>query len=211
MHDWPGLLLRCDPAADGITNMRLDSEMLTRAEAGRAEIRIYSWDGPWVSLGANQALLETHLPQVIRPTGGRAVLHGDDITVSIALPLESIGASSLQLRSIYRYMIEPLMDALRSCGLPVVTGEPQSGGNRVDCFASIGSFDLAIVGPNGDRQKVGGAALKTSRSAALLQVSILVRDSPAQGPFAARKVPTWIFEALSSALDRNWHRRETSD
>ena len=211
MNDWGGLILRCDPAGDGEINMRLDTEMLERAETGRGEIRIYRWDGAWVSLGANQAPLDIAIPQVRRPTGGRAVLHGDDITVSIAMPLLAIGASSLQLRSIYQSLIQPLIEALYECGLPVVTGEPLPGANRIDCFASLGTFDLAVSGPNGERRKVGGAALKTSQSAALLQVSILVRDTPERGPFASRTVPPWDFEELSNALLRNWSRRGIHD
>lgn len=214
MNDWGGLILRCDPAADGETNMRLDTEMLERAETGQAEIRIYRWDGAWVSLGANQEPLDINLPQVRRPTGGRAVLHGDDVTISIAIPLRLIGVSSLQLRSIYQFLIESVIDALRECGLPVETGEQQTGenrvgGNRVDCFASIGTFDLAVVDSTGRRQKIGGAALKTSQAAALLQVSVLERDSEREGPFAARSVPEWRHEDIAAALRESWARRVT--
>jgi lipoate-protein ligase A len=212
MNDWGGLTLRCDETADGETNMRLDTEMLERAETGQTEIRIYRWDQAWVSLGANQEPLEIDLPQVRRPTGGRAVLHGDDVTISIAMPLRLIGVSSLQLRSIYRFLIEPMIEAFRECGLPVETGESQTGenrvgGNRLDCFASMGTFDLAIIDSTGVRQKVGGAALKTSQAAALLQVSVLERDSAGDGPFAARTVPEWRHEDLMAALRESWSRR----
>ena len=50
-------------------------------------VRVYGWDRPCVSLGRlqdEQAVRAAFpdLPLVRRPTGGRAVRHGDDLTAS---------------------------------------------------------------------------------------------------------------------------------
>ena len=53
-------------------------------------IRIYQWKRTSVSFGRLQSEVAVgnyypNLPRIRRPTGGRAVLHGEDITVSVAM------------------------------------------------------------------------------------------------------------------------------
>src|SRR5687768_7523544 len=81
--------VREDPAADGITNMQVDIDLFHAAERGEFSLRFYSWDGPWVTLGrfqdpARDLLDPSLVPWVVRPTGGKAVLHGHDLTVTLA-------------------------------------------------------------------------------------------------------------------------------
>src|SRR5579862_8679410 len=85
-----------DGMLDGMTNMVKDTELLTGAEAGAAGCRVYGWDGPWVSLGRFQSpkrdlLSPENTHWVTRPTGGKAVLHGHDVTVGLAVPLDTLG------------------------------------------------------------------------------------------------------------------------
>ena len=84
--------------------MARDAELLERAERGESAARVYSWDGAWVSLGRFQrpekALLRSEeIDWVMRPTGGKAVLHGHDVTVGIALPLRDIGVYEIEGRA----------------------------------------------------------------------------------------------------------------
>jgi lipoate-protein ligase A len=56
-----------------------------------ATFRVYNWDRPAVTIGHHQARFTPRdeglsLPVVKRPTGGGAVLHGDDLTFSICAP-----------------------------------------------------------------------------------------------------------------------------
>jgi lipoate-protein ligase A len=76
--------------------MGFDEAMLrTAASDGIATLRLYTWDGPWLSLGYAQRRIEAErmaaceqagVGIVRRTTGGRAVLHGNDLTYSLAAP-----------------------------------------------------------------------------------------------------------------------------
>jgi len=56
-----------------------------------------------------------HLPHAVRPTGGKAVLHGHDLTIGLAVPWEWANWSEAERRSVrlvYRRLAEPLVQAL---------------------------------------------------------------------------------------------------
>src|SRR5205085_6034945 len=103
-----------DGRLEGHTNMLRDRELLSRAEAGEAGCRVYGWLGPWVSLGRFQSP-ERDLVQpeatnwVVRPTGGKAVLHGHDLTVGLAVPLSALGLENRSLKAVYRAIVQPLI------------------------------------------------------------------------------------------------------
>jgi lipoate-protein ligase A len=174
-----------DPALDGHANMARDRELLAGAEAGVGGCRVYSWDGPWISLGLMQNperdLLPTNpVPWVVRPTGGKAVLHGHDVTVGLALPLaelvkegEQVERLSRSVKAVYRRVIAPLVVALRACGLPAKIAEDTrfvgGRGKTADCFAHVSPNDVVheVTG-----QKVCGCALRLTSTAVLVQASI---------------------------------------
>ena len=120
--------------ASGPENMARDVAL---TELIGTNVRVYQWDGPWVSLGRSQTA--THVltegcpvPHVIRPTGGAAVLHGHDITIAIAF--KSVSRS---VRADYLDATAPIIDALMRCGvyasLATVAKGPLS--KTADCFA----------------------------------------------------------------------------
>ncbi len=157
--------------------MARDCELLAAAERGQAGCRVYFWDGVWVSLGrfqvAERDLLDPGVRWVQRPTGGKAVMHGHDITVGFALPLSLLGNPSL--KSAYRAMAVPLIWAMRESGLAAVlaedTGHSGKGRRTGDCFAFSSPNDIVHEATG---QKVCGCALRLTRSAVLLQASIPV-------------------------------------
>ena len=59
-------------------------------------LRLYGWDPFCLSLGYGQRIRDVDLQQlsakgwhlVRRPTGGKAILHGDELTYSLCLPLD---------------------------------------------------------------------------------------------------------------------------
>lgn len=175
------MLVTVEPLQDGATNMARDAELLERAERGESAARVYSWDGAWVSLGRFQrpekALLRPdELDWVTRPTGGKAVLHGHDVTVAIALPLGDIGVGETEARRVsvvYRRAIGPLVEALSRAGVPAELAEGtefvRSAGQKADCFAYVSPND--IVDPSTGR-KVCGCALRLTDRAVLVQASI---------------------------------------
>ncbi len=157
-----------------------DREALTRAERDKDVIlRLYTWDGAWVSLGRFQSpdrdlVSGSDVPWVVRPTGGRAVLHGHDLTVAVAAPLGKLDARSRGLRVAYRAIVAPLVEGLREVGVPAALGEDTPFGKRfgpksADCFAHVSAND-AVDARTG--LKVCGCALRLTESAVLLQASI---------------------------------------
>ena len=80
--------VRLELDVPGQENMNRDVQLLDAAEKGNSGARVYTWSKLCVSLGRNQnperALLNTKkIDWVMRPTGGKAVLHGHDLTVSL--------------------------------------------------------------------------------------------------------------------------------
>lgn len=80
--------------ADGQTQMALDEALLLWLKSQTQEtlvIRTYQWSAPTYSIGVHQSLskfqaldpVKPSIPIVRRPTGGRAILHGDDISYAV--------------------------------------------------------------------------------------------------------------------------------
>ena len=175
------MFVTVEPMQNGRTNMAKDAELLERAEAGESAARVYSWDGAWVSLGRFQhpekALLQPDkIAWVMRPTGGKAVLHGHDVTVAIALSLRDLGIGESDARRIavvYRRAIGPLVEALSRAGVSAELAEDtefvRNSGHKADCFAHVSPND--IVDPSSGK-KVCGCALRLTDRAVLVQASI---------------------------------------
>lgn len=164
---------------DGITNMRRDADLLAQAESGVTVWRVYGWDGPWVSLGrfqkADTALKpDAPVQWVERPTGGRGVLHGHDVTLGLAFPLAVLCPQDewRSIRAVYRATIAPIVEALRLCGADAALGEALDRSPDLkspDCFALISANDVVDLA-NGE--KICGCALRLTETAVLAQCSI---------------------------------------
>ncbi|RME01602.1 MAG: hypothetical protein D6814_01155, partial [Calditrichaeota bacterium] len=81
-----------DGPADAFTNMATDVALVECVS--RPVLRLYAWH-PWaISLGFHQSLKaidrqrcrQEGIDVVRRPTGGRAVLHAEEITYSVVVP-----------------------------------------------------------------------------------------------------------------------------
>ncbi len=198
-----------DPALDGTENMARDRELLRLAESGVAGARIYTWTGEWVTLGRFQSperdLLDpTLIPHAMRPTGGKAVLHGHDLTVGFAAPLALIG-SARSVRDAYRFLVGPLVTALQECGVPAEIAEGSGSGSNssTDCFAASAQCDVVHAET---REKLCGCALRLGRNSALVQASIPYKEpliDPAllfAEPASIRANP-WNHEKFADALE----------
>ena len=208
-----------EPNLDGHTNMARDCELLRLAEREGTHARVYTWDGPWVSLGRFQrperALRDHHaINWVTRPTGGKAVLHGHDVTVGFAANLRDLGIGDDEARrisTVYRAATAPLISALCHAGVPAVLAEntrhTKNAGHTADCFAHVSPND--IVDPATGR-KVCGCALRVTESAVLLQASVpttrplvdpaTVFDQPSQAQADLALGPEALAESLRTVL-----------
>ena len=154
--------------------MDADAMLLESASPGVVSVRLYEWDGPWVTIGRFQDSkpFEGRL-WVRRPTGGRAVYHGEDWTLSVAVTLSTLEVDSRRLRATYELLTVPIAAALRECGAEASLAErtvhvsPRHV-SRIDCFATTAPLDLVTA----DGAKVGGIALRMTDTAVLLQSSI---------------------------------------
>jgi lipoyl(octanoyl) transferase len=180
---------------DGLMNMVKDTALLLRADEGIVAARVYGWRGPWVSLGrfqrAEQELVaDCAVPTATRPTGGRAVLHGHDVTVGLAVPYSVIQVTAREVKRAYRAVATPLIEALRGCGVDAELAErtPHSnkGDRAADCFGFNSANDIV------DRKsgkKICGCALRMLERSVLVQASIPNGD-PLVDPREVFRKPT---------------------
>jgi lipoate-protein ligase A len=165
-------------------NMLIDEQRAHACAAGEASplLRLYAWQ-PWaVSLGANQR--ETDIdPQrcaergfdlVRRPTGGRAILHADELTYCVVTPL----ADGQTVHDLYRDIHLLLRDALVSLGaigLDFEKSQPdfralyKSSTRSLPCFSSAARYELQWHG-----RKLVGSAQRRYGTVVLQHGSILL-------------------------------------
>ena len=167
-------------AGSGPFQMALDELLLDQAVAARvpqACLRLYSWSGPWLSLGYHQRHLpaawltlagQGQLGLVRRPSGGRAVLHAGSLTYALIQP-----NPARDRRQAYRHHCRWLQRTFAELGLPLSFGTGQAGGDSGSCFARSSAADL--VHGNGAK-RIGSAQLW--RRGVLLQHGSLLIDPP---------------------------------
>jgi lipoate-protein ligase A len=178
-----------DGPANGAWNMGVDEALLeSAARSGTATLRLYAWEGPWLSLGYAQALPADRLDAcrrvrvgvVQRVTGGRAVLHGCDLTYALAAPEARLPAG---LRASYGLVTDALLDALTQLGVEAKRSPPEArapGTAVFDCFVEPAADEISV----GDGKLVGSAQRR--RAGAVLQHgSIRLRPDPPAAAAAA--------------------------
>ena len=160
-------------------NMALDEAIAFSVRKGAAPptLRFYGWDRPSVTLGAFQKsrdinvefCLKNNIPIVRRLTGGRGILHGDELTYSFCTRNE--GYFSEGLLHSYRQLSSAFTSALQSLGLDVTMKmERASVGeqNRTAlCFRSTSYGEISL-----QAKKLIGSAQKRWTDGLLQQGSL---------------------------------------
>ena len=163
------------PAQDGPSNMAVDEAIAEAVAAGRASstLRFYAWQPGCLSLGyaqsAEDALGERLAAYgwdiVRRLTGGRAILHIDELTYSIVTPLDDPRVDGGVVES-YRRLSQGLMNGLAALGAPVHAGkakESARGFNGPVCFEVPSDYEIT----SGGKKLLGSA--QTRRGGVVLQ------------------------------------------
>lgn len=166
--------------------MAVDQALLEAVGAGRSDpvLRVYGWAPPAVSLGYGQdprreldleRCQDLGIEVVRRPTGGRAVLHWDELTYSVVLPEEEprLGRS---VGDIYRTIGQCLVAGLRRYGVDASLeraalrpGGNRSAAARSPCFASTARWEVVLQG-----RKLVGSAQRRAEGAVLQHGSLLL-------------------------------------
>ncbi|MEE2679203.1 MAG: hypothetical protein VX546_11545 [Myxococcota bacterium] len=162
-------LLR-DGEAPGAWNMGVDEALLTTAAAGGPPtVRFYGWEGFWLSLGYAQRAIPEQVAAcraagagvVRRATGGRAVLHGRDLTYAVAAPASLLPQG---LRETYGLLAEAVAAGLARLGVATERAPARAGAEGdFDCFAVPAGDELCVGGLKlvGSAQlRAGGAVLQ---------------------------------------------------
>ncbi|MCY3833566.1 MAG: biotin/lipoate A/B protein ligase family protein [Chloroflexi bacterium] len=169
-------ILRDSSFRDGARNMALDCAILEAVARGEQPptLRLYGWKPYCLSLGYGQrardvdmaALCRRGWGLVRRPTGGKAILHGDELTYSLSLPIDHAMAGGDVVDS-YRRISAGLLAALAILGV-AATAERQSAKARRAhagpvCFEMPSHYEISA----GGRKLIGSAQLR--RKGGLLQ------------------------------------------
>ncbi len=161
---------------DGTLNMAIDCAIAESVgdNLQLPTLRLYGWRPFCLSLGYGQRLAEVDIEAtrrrgwdiVRRPSGGKAILHGDELTYSLCLPADHSLARGDVVES-YRRISAGLLAALDRLGI-TAQADPQAVNSRnADlspvCFVLPSHYEISI----GERKLIGSAQLR--RHGALLQ------------------------------------------
>lgn len=149
----------------GVFNMEYD-EALAKAlvkGTGCSVIRVYGWNPPAISLGWNQSIDEIDVEKALsagidvvrRPTGGRAILHCDELTYSVTMRVRD-----RNVLTVYDEISRALVIGLKEVGALVAIEKSQShfptlyrNVSAPVCFSSAGRYEIKFNG-----KKLAGSA-----------------------------------------------------
>jgi lipoyl(octanoyl) transferase len=156
------------PPTDGATNMAIDEAILyAQAEGnGLPTLRFYQWAPPCLSLGYSQrssdvdeeACQQLGYTWVRRPTGGRAILHTDELTYSVIVPDTEPRVEGGIIES-YRRLSTGLLAGLRILGADVFQAQNKKGHNPhqgAACFDTPSNYEITV----GNKKLIGSAQVR---------------------------------------------------
>lgn len=174
------------PILDGPTNMAVDEAILQAVIEERAPttIRLYSWTPPCISIGYSQPvsdidqglLKDLGWDLVRRPTGGKAILHTDELTYSI-IGRQNVPQLHGGVLESYRNISAALLMLLHSIGIAaesvekankspsiqrLINGQVSNDPNPI-CFETPSNYEITFEG-----KKIIGSA-QARRKGSILQ------------------------------------------
>lgn len=175
-----------DKPTSGARNMAIDAAIL--AAVGRGDqpptLRVYDWSPFCLSLGYGQTSRDADMQRleyfgwdiVRRPTGGRAILHGDELTYSVALPMHHELAHGDIVES-YRRLSTALVAALEHLGLSPRSerNDDQPKKKGPVCFEVPSHYEITVNG-----HKLIGSAQVRRKNGILQHGSLPLRGDVAR-------------------------------
>ncbi len=175
--------------SDGAMNMAIDEAVSQTMVEGVVPptLRFYGWRPPCLSLGYAQKASEVEwdvcgslgVDVVRRPTGGRAILHDQEVTYSVIAPEENPLVSGTILQS-YLKLSQGLLRGLRKLGIEaeMVSHKDLDELGTSACFDSPSFYEMVV----GGRKTVGSA--QTRKNGVLLQHGSIILDIDADMLFS---------------------------
>lgn len=166
--------------ANGAWNMAVDESILLSVQQNQAlpTLRFYAWSPPCLSLGYAQPAGDVDLPRlasfgwhlVRRPTGGRAILHADELTYSVIAPEQEPRLSGGVLES-YQHLSQALLTGLSLLGLQAESkpktispanplGQQESTAPNPVCFEAPSDYEITANG----KKLIGSAQARKKQS-----------------------------------------------
>jgi lipoate-protein ligase A len=166
-------------------NMALDEALAFSVRQGRhlPTLRFYEWDTLSVTLGYFQKYDEVNtdfcqkkdIPVIRRLTGGRAVLHGKDLTYSFSTGDNDLTfGSSISLN--YQKLSAAFLSGFKKLGLNAFMTQRKAKRDALrnpSCFKSVSLAEITVEG-----KKIVGSAQKRWSDGMLQQGSVMVDFDP---------------------------------
>lgn len=154
-------------------NMAMDEAVMIELQRGFSLplLRVYKWNPPTITIGYFQKAEEIDFDQcrkdgigvVRRITGGRAVLHWEELTYSILFTMEDF--TPFQKKEIFTFIARCLVDSLSLLGIRSNIVEKSRGNLKsADCFAAPAQFEVESA----SQEKLIGSA-QTMKGGVVLQ------------------------------------------
>lgn len=197
-------------------NMALDEALLDWNSEGKIPptIRFYGWNPPTLSIGYFQkvereidleAVKKYGLGFVRRPTGGRGVLHDQELTYSVIVS-EEHPEMPHTVTEAYRVISEGILQGFRKLGLDAYFAVPKTAEEREGlknprsavCFDAPSWYELVVEG-----RKVAGSA-QTRQKGVILQHGSILLDIDEDKLFDLFKYPS---ERVRERMQRNFKNK----
>lgn len=186
---------------NGFENMAYDLAILDQ-RLNVPILRFYEWSPPALSLGRFQSLTDIDLSYlekmkfdlVRRPSGGRAVLHYDELTYSIVMPLSFASENVIQT---YLGISKVLVDGLRDLGIDCKISEVKKANYQrfAACFAVTSVYEITV-----DNKKLIGSAQLRRNGMVLQHGSIPMKSHLEEYSRCFLKNKEVIFNTLSESM-----------
>jgi lipoate-protein ligase A len=199
-------MLKTDP-------MSRDLALFEAFERGETEqsliLLFYTWESPAISLGKIQKNREqifrlSKLPCFIRPTGGRAVLHGGDLCYTFIAKQNHPdfgGTLKESFLKVNQHILSVLNRVLHDLGFSGLDLAPSKASlvnlNSVNCFAAHAANEITYAA----RHKIIGAAQYMGATSFIQQGSIQFNRVPAPAGFEDLESHLTLSELINGAKD----------
>jgi lipoate-protein ligase A len=148
--------------------MAVDEAILRAVASGEAPptLRLYAWTPPALSLGRGQPVEDVERGAVEaagyglvrRPTGGRAILHIDELTYSVTAPEREPRVAGGVVES-YRRLSAGLVRGLALLGVEEIVADERAGNRGAEgpvCFEVPSDYEITV----GGKKLVGSAQMR---------------------------------------------------